>query len=127
MMTLAQVAAGGAIGAVLRWLAGIGVARIAGPGLAQGLPLGVIGVNVLGSFVMGAFVVLAGQRGLLHLAPFVAVGVLGGFTTFSSFSLEAVTLIERGRVGAAALYVALSVGLSLGALALGASLVRGMS
>ena len=123
MPTLLQVALGGALGAALRWLAGLGVARLAGPGF----PLATLGVNVLGSFLMGAFAALAARRGLGHLAPFVMTGVLGGFTTFSAFSLEAVTLVERGRGGAAALYVGLSVGLSIAALALGAWAARGLA
>ena len=53
--------------------------------------------------------------------------MLGGFTTFSAFSLEAMTLLERGRIGAAALYVGLSVGLSIGALGLGAWMARGLA
>jgi hypothetical protein len=59
----------------------------------------------LGSFAMGLFVGLAAHRGLTHLSPFVATGILGGFTTFSAFSLEAVTLYERGALGLAAVYV----------------------
>ena len=123
MPTLMQVALGGALGASLRWLAGAGIARVAAPGF----PVAILSVNVLGSLLMGAFVAAAARRGLGHLGPFVATGVLGGFTTFSAFSLEAVTLVERGRVGAAALYVGLSVALSIGALALGAWLARGLA
>ena len=125
MPTVMQVALGGAIGASLRWLAALGVARIVGVG--AGFPLAILSVNVLGSFVMGAFMAAAARRGLTHLAPFVATGVLGGFTTFSAFSLEATTLLERGRIGSAALYVGLSVGLSIGALALGAWMARGLA
>ena len=65
------------------------------------------------------------ERELAHLNPLVMAGLLGGFTTFSAFSLEAVTLWERGAMGEAALYVGLSVGLSIGALMLGAALARG--
>ena len=113
---LLQVAAGGAAGSVLRWGVGLAVARAAPPG---GFPLAVIAVNVAGCFAMGAFAVLAARHGLTHLSPLVMTGLLGGFTTFSAFGLETVTLIERGAAGQAALYVLLSVGLSLGALALG--------
>jgi CrcB protein len=81
-------------------------------------------VNVIGSFLMGVFVVLAAQRGLTHWAPFVMTGLLGGFTTFSAFSLETMTLIERGHMGSAALYVVLSVCLSVGGLALGLMAAR---
>jgi len=120
IMTLLQVAAGGALGAVLRFGVTLGMARVAGPGF----PLGVLTVNVLGSFLIGVVVVLSWQRGPEHLNPFLVTGVLGGFTTFSTFSLEALTLWERGAAGAAAAYVGLSVILSLAAVALGAWAVR---
>lgn len=121
--TLSLVAIGGAIGAVLRYLTGVGVLRLFG--LTQ-IPLAILTVNVLGSFLMGVFIVAAAQRGLSHLHPFVAIGLMGGFTTFSSFSLETMTLIERGAFGHAALYIGLSVGLSVGALALGLFVARGV-
>jgi CrcB protein len=73
---------------------------------------------------MGVFAVAAAQKGLSHLSPFVMTGLLGGFTTFSAFSLETMTLIERGQVGQAGLYIALSVGLSVGALAFGLIIAR---
>ncbi len=116
-----QVAAGGAIGAVMRYLAGIGVVRLFGH---TAFPLGVLTVNVAGSFAMGLFVGLAAQRGLTHLSPFVATGILGGFTTFSAFSLEAVTLYERGAAGLAAAYVLANVVLSITALFAGLALSR---
>lgn len=119
--TLLSVAAGGAIGASLRYLAGVGMFRLLGPST---FPVAILSVNVLGSFLMGIFVVLAAQRGLTHLSPFVMTGLLGGFTTFSAFSLEAVTLYERGDVTQAALYVALSVALSIAGLMAGLLLAR---
>ncbi|GGX68767.1 putative fluoride ion transporter CrcB [Tateyamaria omphalii] len=121
--TLSLVALGGAIGASLRWLTGVAVLRALGP---SDFPLAIITVNVIGSFLMGVFVVAAAHRGLTHLSPFVMTGVLGGFTTFSAFSLETMTLIERGQVASASLYILLSVGLSVGALALGLVLARGV-
>lgn len=121
--TVAYVALGGALGAACRYLTGVGIVRLFG---GTGFPLGVLSVNIVGSFLMGVFVVLAAQRGLTHLSPFVMTGILGGFTTFSAFSLEAVTLVERGAIGQAALYVALSVGCSIGALFLGLMLARGV-
>ncbi|MEL6449976.1 MAG: fluoride efflux transporter CrcB [Pseudomonadota bacterium] len=121
--TLSLVALGGALGASLRWLAGVAMLRALGP---SDFPVAILSVNVLGSFLMGAFVVLAAHKGLTYLSPFVMTGLLGGFTTFSAFSLETVTLFERGQVGAAALYVSLSVGLSVAALALGAVIARGL-
>ncbi|PVA10230.1 fluoride efflux transporter CrcB [Pelagivirga sediminicola] len=121
-MTLLQVAAGGAIGASLRFGAGLWAARIG----VQVLPLGVISVNILGSFLMGVFAVWSLERGQEALNPFVMTGILGGFTTFSAFSLETLALVERGDIAAALLYVALSVGLSIGALALGLWVMRGV-
>ncbi|WP_295315328.1 fluoride efflux transporter CrcB [Roseobacter sp.] len=122
--TLIFVAAGGALGASLRWLWGVWVYRMTG-GPAD-FPVAIIGANVIGSFLMGVFVVLAAQRGLTHLSPFVMTGLLGGFTTFSAFSLETVTLIERGEVGQAGLYVMASVILSVAGLMAGLWLMRGI-
>lgn len=117
-----QVALGGAIGAAARYGVGVAVFRMTGPGF----PLGVLVVNVVGSFLMGLLVVYLGQKSLSHLNPFLMTGVLGGFTTFSAFSLEAYTLFERGEAGQAALYVGLSVLLSIGALVLGVIAMRGI-
>ncbi|MCK0149762.1 fluoride efflux transporter CrcB [Marivita sp. S6314] len=116
LTTLSLVALGGAIGASLRFLTGVGILRIFGHG---DFPIAIMTVNILGSFLMGVFVVAAAQRGLTHMSPFVMTGLLGGFTTFSAFSLETMTLIERGQLGSASLYVVLSVALSVGGLALG--------
>jgi len=121
--TVFIVALGGAIGAACRFLVGVLVMRMVG---VADFPLGVIAVNIIGSFLMGVFVVAAAQRGLTHLSPFIMTGILGGFTTFSAFSLEAVTLRERGQVAMAGAYVALSVGLSVGGLMLGLWIARGI-
>lgn len=122
ILTLTYVAVGGAAGATLRYLAGVGVVRLVG----HGFPMGVIGVNILGSFLMGAFVVFAAHRNLTHLSPLVMTGFLGGFTTFSAFSLEVANLFERGQLGAAAAYVLISVFGSVGALFLGLWVARGV-
>ena len=122
LMTTLQVALGGSIGAALRFLAGVGILRFVGPGF----PVAVMGMNTLGSFVMGMFVVFATQRGMTQLSPFVMTGLLGGFTTFSAFSLEAVNLFERGAMGQALAYVAMSVVLSIGGLILGLMIARGI-
>jgi CrcB protein len=122
MLTLSQVALGGAIGACLRFGVVQAMLRVSGPGF----PLGVLCVNILGSFLMGIMMVLAVQRDEAWLNPVVMVGILGGFTTFSTFSLEAFTLFERGQVGAAGAYVGLSVALSLAGFALGVWLSRGI-
>lgn len=111
--TLSQVALGGAIGSVLRYLA---VA-------ALGAPWAVAMVNVLGSFVMGVLYVALSSR--TQLSPLLMTGILGGFTTFSAFSLDALKLWQSGETAQAALYVGLSVGLSLLAVALGAALAKG--
>lgn len=120
--TTLYVALGGAIGAALRFLTGVLVIRVWG----EGFPVAIIAVNVIGSFLMGAFVVWSFQKGMTHLNLFVMTGVLGGFTTFSAFSLEAFTLFEKGQVGAAVAYVAISVLLSLAALFAGVMLARGI-
>lgn len=122
-LTLSLVALGGAIGAACRYLTGLGVLRLLGH---TEFPLAIILVNVIGSFLMGVFVVTAAHRGLTHLSPFVMTGLMGGFTTFSAFSLETVNLIERGAHGHAVLYIALSVGLSVGGLFLGLMAARGV-
>lgn len=119
--TLTYVALGGAVGASFRYLVGLAVVRLVG----HGFPMAIITVNILGSFLMGVFVVLAAHRGLTHLSPLVMTGLLGGFTTFSAFSLETVDLFERGQVLAAAIYVLVSVLGSVGALALGVTVTRG--
>ena len=117
-----SVGIGGALGAMARY--GVGLAAVRAFG--QGFPLGIITVNVLGSFLMGVVVVVAGQRGLTWMPPLLMTGFLGGFTTFSAFSLEAYTLYERGEVGQAALYVGLSVALSIGGLVLGVWMTRSL-
>jgi|TARA_B110000971_G_scaffold184687_1_gene192533 CrcB protein len=122
LITTLQVALGGAIGAALRFLTGVGILRLIGPGF----PVAVMGVNVFGSFMMGLFVVFATQRGVAQLNPFVMAGLLGGFTTFSAFSLEAVNLFERGAMGQALAYVVMSVVLSIGGLMLGLMIARGI-
>jgi len=117
-----SVALGGAIGASARFGAGVVLVRMFG----SGFPVAVLAVNVVGSFLMGLFVVWSFQRGMEHWNLFVMTGILGGFTTFSAFSLEAFTLFERGQMGAAAVYVVLSVVLSLLGLFAGVMLARGI-
>lgn len=114
------VALGGALGASARYLTNIGVMRLVGPGF----PLATMIANVVGSFLMGVLVVVLARKGHNDLAPFLMTGLLGGFTTFSAFSLDTLTLFERGELGLAGLYVGLSVGLSLGAIAVGVLATR---
>ncbi|MCW3796212.1 fluoride efflux transporter CrcB [Sphingomonas sp. BN140010] len=110
---------GGGIGAVLRH----GVNRLAVAWFGLGFPVGTLAVNVAGSFLMAlaAGLLPGGSQGW---RLFLATGVLGGFTTFSAFSLDALTLWQRGQAGTAALYVGGSVLLSLAAIALGAAAAR---
>ncbi|QYX56738.1 fluoride efflux transporter CrcB [Roseovarius sp. SCSIO 43702] len=122
IMSFLQVALGGAIGAALRYGAGLALVRH----VQSGFPVAILSVNVLGSFLMGLFVVWSVLRGVAHWNLFVMTGILGGFTTFSAFSLEAVMLLERGHWGSALLYIGLSVILSIAALAAGAALARGV-
>lgn len=122
-MTWLTVALGGALGATLRWL----VTGWAGRALGHGFPWGTLGVNVTGSFVMGLAAVIMMERfpgSWGRFAPFLMTGVLGGFTTFSAFSLDALYLIERGRLAAAAGYMAGSVALCVLALFAGLALAR---
>lgn len=93
--------------------------------LGHGFPWATLLVNVLGSLAMGALVVLLAQKDATRLAPLLMTGLLGGFTTFSAFSLDAVTLYERGQTAAAAGYVMISVVFSIGALFAGMTLMKG--
>ncbi|TRW97426.1 fluoride efflux transporter CrcB [Paracoccus sp. M683] len=116
-----QVAIGGAIGATARY----GTYRLIavhGPGF----PIATGVVNVLGSFVMGLLAALMAHRIGNHYAPLLLTGVLGGFTTFSAFSLDALTLWERGQIGGAAIYIIGSVLLSLLAVIVGLAIGRGL-
>lgn len=117
MQTAFLVFLGGGLGSVGRWLVGLGAMRLMG----IGFPWGTLAVNVIGGLVMGMlarFLVLLPSGG--HEARvFLMTGVLGGFTTFSAFSLDTATLWLRGEAGVAALYVGLSVAGSLGAVAAG--------
>lgn len=93
--------------------------------LGPGFPFGTLAVNLLGCLAMGAGYALLVRRGDGHLAPFVLTGILGGFTTFSAFSLDTMLLIERGRAGLALAYVGGSVVLGLAAFLVGQFLVVG--
>ncbi|AGH98826.1 fluoride efflux transporter CrcB [Micavibrio aeruginosavorus] len=124
MQTILAIAAGGAIGSVVRHLLNNGVAAF----VPSGFPWGILACNVIGSTLMG---VLIGVFALSAEASapwraFLMVGVLGGFTTFSAFSADTILLWERGAFTQAALYVALSVGLSLAGLVAGLACVRGI-
>lgn len=116
-----QVALGGAIGAVARY----GATRaiwLHGPGF----PIATGVVNVLGSVLMGLLAALMAYRWNNHYAPLLMTGVLGGFTTFSAFSLDALTLWERGQQMGAMIYILASVTLSLLAVVAGMAIGRGL-
>lgn len=117
---------GGGIGAALRHGVNIGAARA----LGQNYPWGTLTVNVLGSFLIGTlaafFAFKAGAGWTQHTRLFLTTGILGGFTTFSAFSLDFAVLYERGDLVQAAVYVAASVGLSLIAIFIGLMLVRAL-
>jgi fluoride exporter len=121
--TFLQVGFGGAIGAMLRFGVGLALVRLIG---TIAFPLAILSVNVVGSFLMGMCVVWLSLRGMTNLSPLMMTGVLGGFTTFSTFSLEAFTLFERGDLGLAGLYVVLSVVLSILGLVVGVVMTRGL-
>jgi CrcB protein len=112
---------GAGIGGALRHL--INLAAIQ---LGAGTPVGTLAINVAGSFTMGLISEYFALHGRLpqHWRLFLTTGILGGFTTFSAFSLDAVELYERGEFAAAAGYVLGSVGLSIGALVAALALVR---
>lgn len=122
IMTVLQVALGGAIGASCRYLTNVGMKTL----LGVGFPWGTLTVNIVGSFLMGALVVVLERKGGNHIVPFVMTGVLGGFTTFSAFSLDAVFLMEEGRTEIALVYMAASVLISVAALVVGLAFARGV-
>lgn len=115
---------GGGIGAAARHGVNIGAARL----LGVNFPHGTLIVNIVGSFLMGLlaawFAFKAGAAWSQHARLFLTTGVLGGFTTFSAFSLDTALLWERGAIWVAIAYVVLSVGLSVLGLVAGLALVR---
>ncbi len=125
MINVLAIAAGGAVGAVMRHFVNTGIIAMT----ALSFPLGIMVVNVLGSFVMG---LMTGIFAHFYdpsqaVKLFLTVGVLGGFTTFSAFSLDAVLLWERGEIWQSLAYVLCSVVFSVVALVAGLLLVRMVS
>ena len=116
------VAIGGSLGSVMRYLVGIGSARVFG----SDFPWGTLIINVTGSFLIGIFAAMFLTRWNLPQAArlFLTVGICGGYTTFSTFSLDAWYLIERGQTWASAAYMIASVVLSVGALIAAIQMVR---
>ncbi len=121
MSTLFAVMLGGGLGAGLRHLLNMAAMRTMGPAF----PYGTLIANVLGSLLMGALVALLLARPqLVPYRAFLATGLLGGLTTFSTFSLDAVSLWERGDVPQAIGYVSVSLLLGVGGLVAGLGLAR---
>ncbi|UQD80656.1 fluoride efflux transporter CrcB [Bradyrhizobium elkanii USDA 76] len=119
---LAAVAIGGSLGSVARYLVAIGAGRLVG----TEFPWGTLVINIVGSFLIG---VLAESFALSWNASqairvFLTIGICGGFTTFSTFSLDAIVLMQRGELWSAGAYIAASVALSILALFGGLLLVR---
>ncbi|GGD10671.1 fluoride efflux transporter CrcB [Pyruvatibacter mobilis] len=124
MNMVLAIALGGGLGAVGRYAVGAGALALMGPGF----PFGTLAANVVGGFLMGA-VVEAGALKFSYspeLRAFLTVGLLGGFTTFSAFSLESALMIQRGEWALAFGYVAMSALFSIGALFCGLWLMRGV-
>lgn len=122
MRLLLLASAGGAIGAGARYLVNVGCLRCFGPAF----PWGTVAVNVAGSFLMGIVVELIARRlgGSVEARTFLATGILGGFTTFSAFSLDVVGLVGHRDIALALAYVSASVVLSVAGLYLGLGLAR---
>lgn len=119
---LAAVAIGGSLGSVARYLVAIGAGRLVG----TEFPWGTVVINIVGSFLIGVFAesfALSWNAGQVTRV-FLTVGICGGFTTFSTFSLDAIVVIQRGELWAAGAYIAASVALSILSLFGGLLLVR---
>ncbi len=118
---------GAGIGGALRHGVNVGCARMCG----TAFPWGTLTVNVVGSFIMGAIAAWlaakAGEGWSQPLRLFLTTGILGGFTTFSAFSLDAVLIWERGQAGLSLAYVTASVILSIAGLVAGLALVRSVT
>ena len=119
---VAAVAAGGALGSAARYILSIIIQRLFG----TGFPWWTLSVNVIGSFIMGVIVTAIALRWSVSQTgqAFLTVGILGVFTTFSAFSLDVATLVERNAIAAAGGYIAGSVILSIAALFAGMALTR---
>lgn len=122
MSHILLVALGGGLGASARYLTNLAALRIVGPNF----PWGTITVNIIGSFLMGVLIESLARRSgtSMELRSFLATGFLGGFTTFSAFSLDFALMWERGNQWHGAVYLGASVLLSIAALFAGLALVR---
>ena len=124
LLNLLCVGLGGFVGAILRALTGIFVSKIV---LLSAFPYATLIVNVLGSFLIGMLLTSSYVLSNPNLKSFLTAGLLGGLTTFSTFSFDTLALIEHRFFTAALLNVALNVGLALIACFLGSELVKHMS
>jgi CrcB protein len=124
MLNILLAAMGGAIGSVLRYLVGVFSVRWFGPSF----PWGTLTVNVVGSFVIGLMVEVIARRfnASAEMRVFIVTGIIGGFTTWSSFTLDTMVLFERGATFAAAAYVIGSLVISFAAVFAGLALGRAM-
>jgi len=121
-INLTLIAFGGAIGALCRYWLGTAVHTM----WPSKIPYGTLLINVSGSIVLGVLYVLVSERQILPVQwrPLVMVGFLGAFTTFSTFSVEVVNLMDNGHQLHAVIYFLLSVGLAIGGAALGIWMTR---
>ena len=125
-MASLHVALGGAIGSVLRYQVGRGLTYWLGPQAVTAFPWATLTVNLIGSWAMGllaGWLARHGENGE-PMRLLLGVGLLGGFTTFSAFSLELMVLAERGQAGQAFIYGAVSVLAGLSALYIGLIAMR---
>lgn len=117
-----------AVGSMLGGLARYGCGLLAAAWWGAAFPWGTLFINILGSLVIGGFATLTGPDGRIYVGPlgrqFVMVGLCGGYTTFSSFSLETLQLLQRGETFAAVGYILLSLVLGLFAVWLGHALAQ---
>ena len=122
MRLLMLATVGGGLGAGARYLVQAGMMRV----LGAGFPWWTFAINIVGSFLMGVVATHVAARfgGSPEVRTFLATGILGGFTTFSAFSLDVANLVEKNQFAAAAFYVAGSVGLSILALYAGFALAK---
>ena len=127
MLNYVWVMFGGALGTGARfWISGLVAQRV-----GEFFPLGTLAVNVTGSFIIGLFAAIADPQGPFLIAPrfrqFFMIGVVGGYTTFSAFSLEAALMLERSAYGTMLAYIAASVIGTIAAVFLGSGIIRSLS
>jgi fluoride exporter len=121
---LAWIALGGILGSLARFVVSI----LWNPDPVGGFPVGTLIINIAGCLAIGMIVpVLAGHPREEHLRPFIITGVLGGFTTFSAFAVEAGVMLDSGALGLASAYIALTLLLGLLAVPFGVRLTRRLS